>query len=167
MLVRHPLDEPAAEPEAPPALRRQLGRDHVRLLDVRGPREQLVRLGHQRLGHTPRQVCLAARIVREDVEDGELRVAEPDREPCDRVGLVLDERAPTLEEPRNVRFFAFFASSGTQRPLVTVAMTSPFRRSSDACAYPTRGALPRLLTASPRAVGAGVGRACRVVCLSN
>ena len=35
-------------------LRRQLGRDHVELLDVRRPGEQLVRLGHQRLRHTSR-----------------------------------------------------------------------------------------------------------------
>src|SRR6266508_2357245 len=86
-------------PSCWPALRWQLGLDHVRLLNVRRPCEQVVRLGHQRLGHTSRQVCLAARVVWEDVEDCELRVAEPDREPRGRVWLVLDERASALEEP--------------------------------------------------------------------
>jgi hypothetical protein len=87
-------------------LPRQLGRDHVHLLNVRRPGEQLVRLAHERLRHPAGEVSLPARVVWEDVEDGELRVAEPDREPCSCPRFLFDERGSAFEKPRDVLLLA-------------------------------------------------------------
>jgi hypothetical protein len=48
---RHPGLRKPPMPRGREALLRQLGRDHVRLLDVRRAGEQLVRLAHERLGN--------------------------------------------------------------------------------------------------------------------
>lgn len=50
-------------------------------------------------GRPGRQVRLSAVVVRERVEDPELRRAEADREPSHRLLLLADEREPLVEEP--------------------------------------------------------------------
>jgi len=54
-------------------LLRKLGRKDLDRLDHGWLLQQLRRLGHQRGGYLAAEVCLAARVVGEGVEDAELR----------------------------------------------------------------------------------------------
>jgi hypothetical protein len=68
-------------------------------------------------GHPAREVSLPACVVFEDVEDRELRVAEPDREPRDRPRLFSDERSSALEEARDVLLLAWLCLERHPEPL--------------------------------------------------
>jgi hypothetical protein len=56
---------------------------------------------------------LPARVVGEEVHDGEVGRSEADREPRGRRGLVVDESTASLEESR-------VAFKGTSNPTVTI-----------------------------------------------
>src|SRR5205807_10579845 len=76
---------------------RQLGGEHVERLDLGRLRQQLARLGHERLRDRPVQMRLTARLVGEDVEDAERRRTEPHREPGRS-----EEHTSELQSPCNL-----------------------------------------------------------------
>ena len=60
--------------------------------------DDLADVPHQCRADLPGEMRLAARVVREGVEDAERGRPEPDRVPGDRVRLLVDERQPALQE---------------------------------------------------------------------
>ena len=85
-------------------LLRKFCRDNVDLLDVRWLSEEFVGPRHQRLGDLAGQVRLSARVIREHVEDCELRWSKADREPCRRIRLPLDQREPSFKKALHLFF---------------------------------------------------------------
>jgi len=81
-----------------PPLAWQFGRQHVDLLNDRRAREQLGRLLHQRGCDLPRQVRLAALIVREGVVDAETGRTETEGVPGQGGRLPLDDGEGALEK---------------------------------------------------------------------
>src|SRR6185369_17991702 len=67
---------------------------------------EIARLRHERGGDSARQMCLAAGLVRECVEDAEDAGAQTQREPRDRGRLLLDHREAALQEGLDLAFLA-------------------------------------------------------------
>ena len=97
-------------------LPRQLGRDDVDRLDHRWLRQQLGRLRHQRGSHLTAKVCLATRVVREGVEDAELRWAKADRELGNGCRFLLHQGQPSLKEAGHLGLLAGLGDQANKQP---------------------------------------------------
>jgi hypothetical protein len=101
-------------------LARQLGREDVDRLDHRRLRQQLGRLRHQSGRDKAPEVGLPARVVREGVEDAELRWAKADREPRDGCRFLLDQASPLSRKLVTSASLPGLASRRTSSPTVTI-----------------------------------------------
>src|ERR1700712_3998719 len=66
--------------------------EHVKMADVGWRGKELIGFLGKGLPNRTAKMALACRLVREGVDDAELRWAEPDREPWFRAGFPLDQR---------------------------------------------------------------------------
>src|SRR5579872_2749847 len=91
-----------------PGRARLLGSQKIQLVNHRILRKKFLPFGEQRLCYFAVQMCFAALLIRERVENSKLRSAQPHRIPCNGSLLSFRQTLCRFQEISELLFFSWF-----------------------------------------------------------